>query len=164
MSCEMVNLVLSKNELIQGLLDLGKSGPDFSIVSSKESDLLLKQKVVDAKYYGLASVEEMTKNYRARMWLDEDRKEVRYQEVIEDNSKSVGVLPAPRMKFETSVLKGKVLFQKEKGITFGFRKPLDPTSIGKVVDYSFDVEKIRSPVRQLVENAGWKFNQIILSQ
>jgi hypothetical protein len=33
-----------------------------------------------------------------------------------------------------------------------------------VYDYSFDTEKIRQPIRQAVENAGWKFNQVILGQ
>ncbi len=154
----------SRDNLIQSLLRLGESNSEFSIIRSQESDLLLEQRIVDAKYYGVASEEKLRKTYRARMWLDDAKKEVRYQEILEDQSRSVGVIPAPELGFEKSFIKGKVLFKKEKGLAFGFKKPLDPNSFGKVYDYSYDVEKIRRPVREIVEAAGWKFNQVILGK
>ena len=152
----------SKSELMQSLLILGESNPNFSLQPSSDCDLLLTQKIVDAKYYGLASGEKLSKTYRAKIWLDERAGEVKYQEVLTDQSESVGVLPAPKLEFKKSIFKGKVLFQKEKGMAFGFKKPLDPTSFGKVYDYSFDVEVIRGPVKQAVESAGWKFTQVVL--
>jgi len=157
-------LVESRDDLIQSLLKLGESNSEFSIVRSEESDLLLEQKIVGAKYYGVASEEKLRKTYRARMWLDDAKKEVRYQEILEDQSGSVGVAPTPKLDFEKIFIKGKFLFKKEKGIAFGFKKPLDPGSFGKVYDYSYDAEKIRTPVRQIVDAAGWKFNQVILGR
>ena len=157
-------MVESRDDLIQSLLKLGESNSEFSIVRSEEADLLLERRIVDAKYYGVASEERLRKTYRARMWLDDAKKEVRYQEILEDQSGSVGVVPTPKLNFEKTFVKGKVLFKKEKGIAFGFKKPLDPSSFGKVYDYSYDVEKIRTPVRQIVDAAGWKFNQVILGK
>ena len=157
-------MVESRDDLIQSLLKLGESNSEFSIVRSEEADLLLERRIVDAKYYGVASEEKLRKTYRARMWLDDAKKEVRYQEILEDQSGSVGVVPTPKLNFEKTFVKGKVLFKKEKGIAFGFKKPLDPGSFGKVYDYSYDVEKIRTPVRQIVDAAGWKFNQVILGK
>ena len=157
-------MVESRDGLIQLLLKLGESNSEFSIVRSEEADLLLERRIVDAKYYGVASEEKLRKTYRARMWLDDAKKEVRYQEILEDQSGSVGVVPTPKLNFEKTFVKGKVLFKKEKGIAFGFKKPLDPGSFGKVYDYSYDVEKIRTPVRQIVDAAGWKFNQVILGK
>ena len=157
-------MVESRDDLIRSLLKLGESNSEFSIVRSEESDLLLERRIVDAKYYGVASEEKLRKTYRARMWLDDAKKEVRYQEILEDQSGSVGVVPTPKLNFEKTFMKGKVLFKKEKGIAFGFKKPLDPGSFGKVYDYSYDAEKIRTPVRHIVDAAGWKFNQVILGK
>ena len=33
--------------------------------------------------------------------------------------------------------------------------------MAKVYDYSFDVGKIRDPIRKLVEDSGWKFKQVV---
>lgn len=152
-----------KSELIQKLLRLGESSPDFKITSSRDCDLLVERKIVDVKYFGLVSEEKLKRTYRAKMWLDDGAKEVKYQEILEDQSRSVGVLPAPKLEFSKSFFKGKTLFQKEKGTAFGFKRPLDPTSLERVYDYSYHVEKIREPIKQAVEGAGWKFTQIILS-
>ena len=154
----------AKSELIQALLKLGENSSDFRITASTDSDLLLEQKIVDAKFYGVASEERLKNVYGARIWIDDGRKEVKYQEILADRSSVIGILPTPQLQFEKSIWKGKVLFKKEKGVGFGFKKPLDPRSFGKVYDYSFDTEKIRQPIRQVVENAGWKFNQVILGQ
>jgi len=155
-------LASSKMELIQSLLKLGENNPNFAISNSDDSDLLLEQKIVDAKYYGLASEERVRKVYRAKIWLDEEAREVKYQEVLADQSRRIGVWPSSKLEFKRSIFKGKVLFQKEKSMAFGFKKPLDPKSFGKVYDYSFDVETIRDPVRRTIEDAGWKFTQVIL--
>jgi len=154
-------LTLTKNELIQTLMELGEKSPDFEIIRSNDSDLFAEQRIVDMKYYGVASQEKLTKIYRAKLWLDDMKKEVKYQEILTDQSISVGVLPTPKVGFEKSFIKGKVLFKKEKGVSFGFKKPFDLGSFGKVYDYSFDIEKVRRPIRQTVENAGWRFNQVI---
>lgn len=157
-------MAAARNELVQTLLGLGENSPDFKIVPSNESDLLLEQRIVDAKYYGITSEEKLQKIYRAKIWLDEARKEVKYQEILTDQSRSVGVFPTPKLELEKSIIKGKVLFKKEKGVALGFKKPFAPGSLGKVYDYSFDIEKIRRPVRQAVEAAGWRFNQVIIGQ
>jgi len=157
-------LTATRNQLIQTLLRLGDDNPNFRIVPSYESDLLLEQRIVDAKYYGIASEEKLKKTYRARVWLDEAQREVKYQAILADESRSIGVFPAPKLELEKSVIRGKVLFKKEKGIAFGFKKPFDPTSFEKAYDYSFDVGKIRAPIKRAVEDAGWKFNQIILGE
>ena len=154
-------MALTRNELIQTLLGMGEGSPDFQITRSNDSDLLLEQRIVDAKYYGVASQEKLTKIYRAKMWLDDVKREVKYQEILTDQSSSVGVLPTPKLGFEKSFIKGKVLFKKEKGVSFGFKKPFDTGSFGKAYNYSFDIEKVRGPIRKAVEKAGWKFNQII---
>ncbi|MCX6659209.1 MAG: hypothetical protein NTX81_02345, partial [Candidatus Bathyarchaeota archaeon] len=116
----------TKSELAQRLVKLGENSPDFRITSSTDSDLLLEQKIVDTKFYGVASEEKLQKAYQAKMWIDDEKKEVKYQEILADRSSVMGVLPTPQLQFEKSIWKGKVLFKKEKGVGFGFKKPLDP--------------------------------------
>jgi hypothetical protein len=144
------------------LIDLGTSNPLFTIRPGDDCDLYLAHIIVDAKYYGVASKEQLKKQYSAKMWLVEPERTVKYREIIQEQNQDVGVLPAPKLSFQKSFVKGKVLFQKEKGVAFGFKKPADPGSFGKVYDYDFDVTKIRGPVKELVEANGWKFEQIIL--
>ena len=57
----------TKSELIQALLKLGENSSDFRITASADSDLLLEQKIVDAKIYGVASEERLKKVYGARI-------------------------------------------------------------------------------------------------
>jgi hypothetical protein len=148
--------------LKQQLIDLGKSNELFTIRPGEDCDLYLEQKIVDANYYGVASKESLRKRYAAKIWFAEPERTVKYREIIGEQSASVGVLPAPKLSFQKSFFKGKVLFQKEKGAAFGFKKPGDPTRFGKVYQYDFDATKIRGPVKELVESNGWKFEQIIL--
>ena len=149
-------------DLRQELIELGSSSQLFTVRPGEDCDLYLEHKIVDAKYYGVASKETVKKRYGAKIWLVEPERTVKYREIIEEQSGSAGVLPAPKLSAEKTFFKGKVLFKKEKEVAFGFKKPADPTSFGKVYQYDFDVAKIRGPVKQLVESNGWKFEQIIL--
>lgn len=148
--------------LRQKLIDLGTSNPSITIRPGEDCDLYLSYTIVDAKYYGVASKQETAKQYAAKMWLVEAERTVKYREIIQEKEKSLGILPAPKLSFEKSTFKGKVLFKKEKEVAFGFKKPGDPSSFGKVYDYDFDVKKIRGPVKDMVEANGWRFEQIIL--
>jgi hypothetical protein len=160
----VADLASAKNELIEAIFTLAENNADFTALPSTDCDLQVKQKIVDATYYGVASQENVRKTYRAKMWLNDDAKVVKYQEILADTSRSIGVLPTPKLEFGKSMFKGKVLFKKERGAAFGFKKPLDPTSFGKAYNYSFDVEKIRGPIKEAVEAAGWKFEHVILGQ
>jgi len=143
------------------LLELGSSNPLFSIKPGDDCDLYLEHSIVDSQYYGVASKEKVKKRYRAKIWLIERDRTVKYREILEAQSGSVGVLPAPKLTVEKSFIKGKVLFKKEREVAFGFRKSADSTSFGKVYQYDFEVQRIRDPVKQLVESEGWKFEEII---
>jgi len=153
---------LLSEALLQKLIDLGTSNPLFTIRPGRDCDLYLEHTIVNAEYYGVASKEQVAKQYAAKMWLVEPERVVKYREIMQEQEKSAGVLPAPKLSFQKSFVKGRVLFQKEKSVAFGFKKPVDPGSFGKVYDYNFDVMKIRGPVKDLVEANGWRFEQIIM--
>jgi len=149
-------------DLRQKLINLGASNPLLTIRPGQDCDLYLEHSIVDAKYYGVASKEKVTKQYAAKIWLVEPERTVKYREIIQEQESSVGVLPTPKLSFQKSAFKGKVLFKKEVGVGIGFKKPGDPSSFGKVYQYDFDVAKIRGPVKELVEANGWRFEQIVL--
>ena len=144
------------------LLALGASSQLFTVCPGEDCDLYLEHAIVDAKYYGVASKENLKKKYAAKMWLVEEERVVKYREIIKEQSSSVGVLPLPKLSAEKSFFKGKALFKKEMGVGVGFKKPGDPSSFRKVYQYDFDVTQIRGPVKELVEANGWKFEQIIM--
>ena len=149
------------SDLREKLIQLGQSNQQFTITLGEDCDLYLQHSIVDAKFYGIASKEQVKKQYAAKIWIVDQERTVKYREIIQEASSSAGVLPAPKLSFEKSTFKGKVLFKKEKEVAFGFKKPADPSSFGKVYQYDFDVRKIRDPVKDLVESDGWKFEQIL---
>ncbi len=157
-------MVLSSlSDLRERLLNLGSSTQSFTVRPGTDSDLYLEHVIVDAQFYGLASKETVVKEYAAKIWLDERQHVVKYQEIIREETTSGGLLPSPKLSFERKAFKGKVLFKKEKEVAFGLKKPADPSSFGKAYQYSFDVRKIRDPVKNLVEANGWKFEQVVLA-
>jgi hypothetical protein len=148
--------------LRERLLALGSASQLVTIRPGEDCDLYLEHRIVDAKYFGVGSKESLKKQYAAKMWLVEEEHVVKYREIIQEQSSSVGVLPVPKLSAEKSVFKGKVLFKKEMGVGVGFKKPGDPSSFGKVYQYDFDVARIRGPVKELIEENGWKFEQVIM--
>ena len=144
------------------MIELGSSTDLFTIRPGEDCDLYLEHIIVDAEYYGVASKEQVKKQYAAKMWLVEPDRTVKYREIIQEQTGSIGVIPAPKISAQKSFFKGKVLFQKEKAVAFGFKKPADPSTFGKAYQYDFDVAKIRGPVKELVEAQGWRFEQIIM--
>jgi hypothetical protein len=127
-----VKLASSKIVLIQSLLKICEGNKEFSMTGSDESDLMLEEKVEAPKFLGL-TVGSPKKGYRARIWLDEGKKEVKYQE-IEDRSRSVGVIPAGKGGFG-----------------------LKPEALGKVQENPM-ADRMRGSIRQVVESAGWRLS------
>jgi len=152
--------VVSKNDLLRQILQLGSSSSEFSVNTSNETDLVVERKIVDAEYYKLLGKEGLKETYKAYLLLDEGSREARYYEIITSEAKSAGIFPTPSLRVEKQFFKGKTLFKKESGKAWGWKKP-DPRSFGKVYDYEFDVRKIREPIKSLIEQNGWKFTQVL---
>jgi len=95
---------------------------------SNESDLILEEKVAPPKFLGI-TVGSPKKGYSARIWLDEGKKEVKYQEI-----KSVGVIPPGKGGFG-----------------------LKPGALGKVQENPM-ADRMRGSIRQVVESVGWRLS------
>jgi len=130
-----VKLASSKIALIQSLLKVCEDNKEFSMTKSGDSDLVLEERVEATKFLGL-TLGSPKKGYSARISLDEDKKEVNYQE-IEAQSKSVGVIPSGKGGF---------------GL-----KPFDTKALGKAQDNPL-ADRMRGSIRQVVESAGWRLS------
>jgi hypothetical protein len=156
-------VVLSKNDLSAKLMELGQKNDQFTLASSPETDLVVERKIVDASGYGIAGVDELKKSYKGFLLLDEQAHEARYNEEMAETSRGATVSSGGvGFSGEKKVFRGKVLGSKEYGKAWGVKKDGDQTSVGKIYDYSFDLSKVRDPIRKLIEDSGWKFKQVIL--
>lgn len=156
---------ISKADLSRKLVELSEQSDQFTLVDSPETDFIVERKIVDASGYGIAGVDEMKKTYKAFLLLDEEKHEARYNEETRESSRSLGLsLNEVGFSMEKKFFRGKVLFSKESGKELNFKKRGDPTSFGKIYDYSFDVKKIREPIKKLVEDSGWKFKHVTLKR
>jgi hypothetical protein len=121
----------SKIELIQSLLKICEGNKEFSMTRSDDSDLILEEKVLPQKFLGI-TVGSPKKPYRARIWLDEVKREAKYKE-IEDLPQRVGVIPPGK----------------------GGPKPFGQKASGKAQEHPM-ADRMRGSIRQVIEGAGWR--------
>lgn len=147
--------MLSKEDLIEGVIELGSKTGQFSASKGKDTDLIIEREIVNADYYKIVGEEKLKKTYHAYVLFDETTREARYNEEFTDASTNLdvglGTISFGRSK---SFFKGKTFGVKEFGKTYAIKK--DTLTPRKVVDYSFDVNKIREPIQDLLAQNNWK--------
>jgi|MudIll2142460700_1097286.scaffolds.fasta_scaffold256952_1 hypothetical protein len=154
--------VLSKIDLSAKLTELGQKSDQFKFVASPETDFVVERKIVDATEYEIDKVEKLKKSYKAFLLLDEKTHEARYNEEMAETSGEATVsIGGADFSGEKKFFRGKVIGSKQFAKEWGAKKTEEPTSAGKIFDYSFDVSKVRNPIKKIVEDSGWKFKQVI---
>lgn len=159
----------SKGEIIQSIVDLASRTDMFTIVKSKDTDLVVQKEIVEAAYSKVAGAEKITKTYRAYILFDESSHEAKYNEELSESSANANFDTSARsndtagmgtMSFGTSkkFFRGKMFVHKEIRKTWGGEGDTTPS---KVADYSFNVKSIRNPIENLVNESGWKLVQVI---
>jgi hypothetical protein len=149
---------VSRQELVDRLLALNDPARPFSVAPGEKADLVVQWNLVDATWWEAFQKAGLRKAYRLRLALDEGRHEVRAFE--ETGSIEWGV--GPQIRFEGSWFQGIVLFHKERAVAYGL-KSLAPPEVGKIYDYSFDVDEIKGPVIDIVTGGGWRFTQAVFT-
>jgi hypothetical protein len=142
----------SRQELMDRLLALNDQARPFSVAPGEKADLVAQWNLVDATWWEAFQKAGLRKAYRLRLALDEGRHEVRAFE--ETGSIEWGV--GPQVRFQRSWFGGIVLYHKERAVAYGL-KSMAPPEVGKIYDYSFDVDEIKGPVIDIVTGAGWRF-------
>ncbi len=116
----------------------------------KDGSLLLDTKVAERK----AFLSRKTLTYRARLRVDEEKKEVRFFEVLKESGAGLssaagdGFGPGFGVKTESYRIKG-----KERTGTVAEQSVL----FGKEYSYTFDFGAVRHTVQGLAERAGYRF-------
>jgi hypothetical protein len=149
---------VAKNELVQRLLALNSPSNPFEIRPSEETNLLVEERIVDAKWRegGLGLTEkQLKKGYKAWLLLDEASHEVRFnEEKTTETMEKKGPFGLGGISSQKSTFRGKMYADKEhgsRGSVFGGKKDYD---------YTFDVKKVHDPIKKTVEENGWSFNQV----
>ena len=151
---------VGKEELEGKILGLNSPNLPYQIQSSKETDLILDWKIVDARWYGIFSKEKISKTYRGFILLDDVRRTARYYEELGSVEWHLGTdgLWKPSVKYSAEVRKGRILFQKSWGVQYGIK---ESGKLGKDYEYKFDIGLARDPIKKTVEESGWEFVPVI---
>ena len=161
-------LALPKSDLMAKLTELGQESDQFTLSSSPETDFVVERKIVYANVAGPADLESLKKSYKAFLLLDEQTHEARYNEEMTETSSTVGETGSsagnPGVSEEKKFFRGKVLAEKEYGKEWAVKREGLHISFTPVYNYSFDVSKVRGPIKDLIEDSGWKFKQVTLKQ
>ena len=148
---------VSKDILLGRLLASNDPSKPYHIVKGEETDLIAEWKIVDASWYGVFSKSWLGKAYRAILLLDETRHAVRCYEEIGSVSWTAGTNGlSPSVHYHRSFFGGRILFKKEYGRGYAIREPTT-LETGKVYDYRFDIDDIRKPIIQIVQESGWEW-------
>jgi len=148
-----------KDQLVNGIIDLGTKTGEFSASIGKDTDLVIQREIVNADYYKAVGEEKIKKNYQAYILLDEGKREAKYNEEITEASSNANIgLGGMSFGTQKSFFKGKTWGTKEFGKTYAIKK--DTMEPGKVVDYSFDVKKIRGPIEDMLAQHSWKLTLV----
>jgi hypothetical protein len=151
---------VDKQTLLNRLLALNDSSKPYHIIKGEDTDLTAEWKIVDASWYGIFRKSGLTEWYKASLLVDETRHTVRCLEEegsIDWIKGTKGLMPA--LEYEKSGFRGKILFHKSGAIGFGI-KDLDTIEVGKIYEYKFDVNDIRKPIVEVIEENGWEFVSI----
>jgi hypothetical protein len=149
---------VAKGSLLERLLALNNPSNPFEIKRSEETDLLIEQRIVDAKWRegDFAMTEkELKKGYKAWLLLDEASHEARFcEEMTTETKEKKGPFGLGGMSSQKTTFRGKTFAHKEHGSSgslFGGKKDYE---------YTFDVKTVHEPLKRTVEENGWSFKQV----
>ncbi len=144
---------VSKAQLKSMLLKLNNNKL-FKISQPKDTDLFLQWKIIDKKWIEVLGPAWLNKNYYAWILLDEEKKMVKYNELITEKSFTSGTTG---FHGEASFFRGIQLFRKERGYAWGVRSDF---TIGEIYNYKFNPNDIKEVIRQIANDHGWSFGLV----
>lgn len=147
-------------ELRRRLTELGGEQAAYRVVEAPDGSLELRWQVVDATWYELFAQVKLTAVYRARMALDEERRELRWYESIRSSSFFLGFQHG-RPRFNASfTYRGGYVDMLWAGRAYGIL-PGFPPRIGRAYDFRINTVEVKDQVRRVVREAGWTFRPVV---
>lgn len=146
--------------LRERLLALNSDEKPYRVVAGETSDLELEWDVVDATWYELFARVKLTTVYRARMLLDEARREVRWYETLRSSNVFLG-FEGWKAKFNFSFYyRSGYLNVLWSGLAYGIL-PGFPPRIGKVYEFHLDTVAVKEEITDVIRRAGWTFRPVV---
>ena len=165
---------LSKDKLIDSIIDIGSKTGQFSSSRGKDTDIIIETKIIDIEYEGDSGREKIDKTYRACILLDEFTEEAKYYEEIAESSQGFNAgVSSGNISFGTSksFFKGNAFDHKEFGKTWPYNKRdnenntnndnNNETAKEKGRNISYDIKQIRRPIEQMLSQNGWKLSLVV---
>ncbi len=152
---------VSREVLLQRLLALDDPSQPFSYRPDERYDVRAEWKIADSTWWGLFQKNRLSETYLARVYLADRFRELRIVEErgrLEWSAGTAGLVP--RVSWNRRFFKGIVLFERSREIAYGIADPrtMEP---GKVVDYDFDVWRIKGPILRTAVESGWTFCPVV---
>ena len=147
-------------ELRRRLLALSTPGTPYRVVEGRDCDLELRWDVVDATWYELFARVKLSSVYRARMLLDEARREVRWHELLRTSSLFLGFRGwTPRFNWSFRLSAGSIS-GVWRGVAYGILAGWPPR-IGQAYSFTLDTVRAKREVGAVIACSGWTFRPVV---
>ena len=148
---------LSKQVLINKLLEINHEQVPFSVRAGEETDLVAEWKIVDAAWYEVFASAKMEKNHKILINLDEGEQTARALEESYSIQWRAGI---PNISMKVEKFQGRTIGSKSFGSGYAF-KGVDPLSFGQAYQYRFDVSEMKKPLIAIITGGGWNFVPVV---
>ncbi len=149
---------VSREELLRRLLALNDPRQPFHYLPDDRYDLRAEWQIANADWWGFFQRNHLSTSYLARVFLHEKYHEVRVleeQRALQWTARIDGNL-VPRVSLHGSYFRGILLFHRTRELAYGIKDEI-PLDWGKVVDYNFDVWRIKGQILRTAVESGWNF-------
>jgi hypothetical protein len=174
----MLMPLLSKDKLIDSIIDNGSKTGQFSASRAKDTDIIIETKIIDTEYNGDSGREKIDKTYRAYILLDESTQDAKYYEEIIESSQGFNAgVSSGNISFGTSksFFKDNTIGHKEFGKIWSYNKRdnenntnndnnnnnNNETAKEKGRNISYDIKQIRRPIEQMLSQNSWKLSLVV---
>lgn len=153
---------VSKEVLLQRLLALNDPSRPYSYRPDDRYDIRAEWRLADASWWGALQRNHLSENYLAKIYLHDRFREVR---IVEERGRLEWIAgmngPVPRVAWSRQFFKGIVLFERSREVAYGI-KDFIPPDWGAVVDYDFDVWRVKGPILRTAVESGWTFCPVVM--
>jgi hypothetical protein len=148
---------LSKQVLLEELLQINHEQLPFSVRAGEDTDLVAEWKIVDASWYEVFASAKMEKNHKILINLDESEQTAR---VLEESYSIQWRAGIPSISMKVEKFQGRTFGSKSFGTGYAF-KGVNPLSFGEVYQYRFDVSELKKPIIEIITGGGWDFVPVV---
>jgi outer membrane protein TolC len=148
--------ICAPDDLRSRLLRLNRPTAPWRVVdgTGEGVDLIAEWKIVDAQWFEIFAKAGLERAFSIVLRIDPEAREVRAQDREYQISWEAGV---PTLAFSGQWSRGQT-HSFATGAAYGFTETLAP---GKIYQYRFATEEIKSPIQEAVTGCGWTYKGVV---